>query len=139
MEMKLNLELGEYQLIELRRMAAEARTDIAGIVTGIVKLYLAGKGASVPVTPAQVQLVRDICAAVDNYRGGTIKPSRAAAPSRRAPSSQKRIGRPPVMTDEQVEFARDERAHGLTYAAIGNKLGVGEWAVRAALARATRA
>lgn len=128
MEMKLNLELGEYQLIELRRMAAEARTDVAGIVTGIVKLYLAGKGGKAPVTPAQQRLVNNICAAVDEYRGSGARATKVTA-------STRRIGRPPLMSQDQVEFARAERARQRSFAEIGAELELGEWVVRRTLER----
>jgi DNA-binding CsgD family transcriptional regulator len=135
--MTLKLKLGEYQLVELRRLATDANTDVATIIQGIVTMYLNGKfKGSIKQDPRAARLVADIVDAVRTYNGklpADILPPRSAHGRTGRP-----VGRPPKLTDQEVEMAKELRKSGMSYNKIADVLEVGHWIVRDTLTRSAR-
>lgn len=142
--MKITLSVEPSQRSELVRMALEAGVDTSDLVTGIVKLYLQGKlGGKVPVADEKLAaLGKAVLSAVKAYHGPDNANFKAIVEkySDKDPfwkqwqelkrqrgihneESPRRRGRPPTMTDEQKELARDLHAQGLGNKRIAEQLG----------------
>jgi hypothetical protein len=131
----MELKLGEYQLIELRRMAAEAGTNVSGIIQGIVTMYLNNQVKQVKdrVDPRREQFIAAVLEAVGVYQGQ----GKAAAPAKveAAKKSQKRIGRPPKLDLAQTQAVLELKRKGLGNTEISRIVGTDWWVVRDCVVR----
>ncbi len=133
MNATFTLALREYQLVELQRLATEAQTNVAGIVQGIVTMYLNGqvKAKKSKQDQRENQLIAAVLDAVAEY-GGEVRVPNEVVPTKR------RVGRPRALTDAQIETARSLRTKGLSYGKIAELVvdnAEKEYLIRMALTR----
>lgn len=118
MNVTMKLKLGEYQLVELRRLAVEAQTDVAGIIAGIITMYLNGQVQQVtPKRDARNEaFIKAVRAAVAVYDNNGREPLRKPEPTYGEPLRKGRPGRKPLIDDEGVKEMRSLRAGGASVA-----------------------
>lgn len=146
MNVTMKLKLGEYQLVELRRLAADRGVDVADIVGGIVTLYLNGKVKKPKRDERNENFIAIVREAVRVYEGGGALAADAQAvfdekykmPLGTLSVKGKRLGRPPKMSDDEVRQAVAMRGRGMTFPSIGVALGHSDYVIRNTLSRSPR-
>lgn len=110
--MKIDLEVNDNYLEELRLLVEDTGRDLGQIIDGIIQLYIKTNQAALNELRANRKVVE--------------KKRRVSEPA------ETRIGRPPHLDERGKRCARALRQQGLTFAAISGILSVSEGVIRRA-------